>query len=87
MYDLRAEWCAALFWQLKIDSQSLDKDVMSPVVGNYRKVVMGDEGFGGKIQDLTFGSSLERTELSSKTYCGTQYKTIGSTMNKIEVII
>ena len=60
---------------------------MSPVVGNYRKVVMGDEGFGGKIQDLTFGSSLEKTELSSKTYCGTQYKTIGSTMNKIEVII
>ena len=46
---------------------------------------MGDHGFGGKIQDLSFGSSMEKTELSSKTYCDTQYKAISSEMNKIEV--
>lgn len=58
---------------------------MTPIAGNYRQVVMGDHGFGGKIQDLSFGSSLEPVDLSSKTYCGTQYKTIGTGMNKIEV--
>lgn len=62
----------------------IDQDVITPIAGNYRKVVMGDHGFGGKIQDLSFGSSMEKTELSSKTYCGTQYKAISSEMNKIE---
>ena len=35
---------------------------MTPIAGNYRQVVMGDHGFGGKIQDLSFGSSLEPVE-------------------------
>ena len=60
-------------------------DLISPLAGNYRRIVIGDNGFGGKIQNLEFGWSLENTKLSSKTVCGQEYKTINQNINIIKV--
>ena len=35
---------------------NLDTDnLIEPLAGNYRKLVIGDFDFGGKVQDLEFG--------------------------------
>ena len=60
-------------------------DLISPLAGNYRRIVVGDNGFGGKIQNLEFGWSLENKKLSSKTVCGQEYKTINQNINLIKV--
>ena len=68
-----------------VDLMKTDKDIIKPVAGNYCKLVIGDNGFGGKVQDLEFGSSLQNTPLSSKTFCATQYKALGSDTDKFEL--
>lgn len=66
---------------------NLDTDnLIEPLAGNYRKLVIGDFDFGGKVQDLEFGFGKTEQNLSSKTVCGVEYKTIHEELSKFKVM-
>lgn len=81
--------CSGVTCRTVLDNKSVENlktnNLIEPLAGNYRKLVIGDFNFGGKVQDLEFGFGKNQRDLSSKTVCGVEYKTVHEDLSKFKI--